>query len=177
MLVSAFVFLVNFKEFDISRALNLSLLVLGFIIIPVCLYILIQMKRGKYQNFDVSHRENRNSLYPIIILLQAVLFSFLVFKDYPWLIRSGLLSSLFLTTLGFFINQVLKVSMHTTVAFYLSVLLIHIEMKMAFTMLIFSALIAYSRVILGRHSVPEVTAGLFLGLISGGVFYWLINSI
>ena len=175
LLVSVFVVLVNFKEFALEKAKSLTFLALGFFVVPVCLYILYKMWRGDYKNFDVSTRQNRNSLYPLIIFLQAALLVYLYVRDYSWVIFSGLLSGLILTVLGFIINQFLKVSMHTTVSFFIAILLIHVENDYSFSMLFFAVLIAYSRVNLGRHTFPEIAVGTALGLFSGLCFHLLIN--
>ena len=98
-------------------------------------------------------------------------------KDYTWLIQSGLISSMFLVFSGYLINLRLKVSMHSTIAFFLSVLLIYIQKELAFSMLLFAVLIAWSRVILGRHSVPEIAAGLVLGFSGGALFHFLIQML
>ena len=174
LLVTIFVILVNFKEFGKEKAIELSLTALGFFVVPVILYIIYKMKKGDYKNFDVSERKKRNTLYPFIIVLQILLIIFLYLKNYSWLIKSGVWASLVLSGSGFLINQTLKVSMHTTVSFFIAVLLIHVELPMAFTMFFFAAAIAYSRVLLGRHTFPEIVAGTILGLFSGFVFHLII---
>ncbi|MGR3809281.1 phosphatase PAP2 family protein [Jiulongibacter sp. NS-SX5] len=174
LLVSVFVTLINFREYGKDKAIELTITALGVFVIPVVLYILYKMKKGDYGNFDVSERKKRNSLYPVIIVLQVLLIGFLYLKSYSWLIKSGAISSLFLTVAGFIINQRIKVSMHTTVAFFIAVLLIHVENSYAFSMLFFATAIAYSRVLLGRHTFPEIILGTILGLVSGAFFHFII---
>lgn len=174
LLVSVFIILVNFKEFGKEKAIELTLTAIGIFVIPVVLYIVYKMRKGDYKNFDVSERKKRNSLYPVIITLQLILLGYLYYKNYSWLTKSGIWASLVLTASGFIINQRLKVSMHTTVSFFIAVLLIFVENKYAFGMLFFATVIAYSRVQLGRHTFPEIVAGTLLGVCSGLVFHLIV---
>lgn len=174
LLVSVFVILVNFKEFGKEKAIELTLTALGVFVVPVVLYILYKMKKGDYHNFDVSERKKRNSLYPVIIVLQLILLGYLYFQDYSLMVKSGVWASMVLTIGGFIINQRLKVSMHTTVSFFIAILLVSVENTYAFSMLFFAMAIAYSRVQLGRHTFPEIVVGTLLGLFSGFVFHFII---
>jgi membrane-associated phospholipid phosphatase len=175
LLVSVFTILVNYNEFQPQTAAKLSLAVVGFVVVPICIYILVKMRRGEYRNFDVSERKNRNSLYPVILLFQFLLLIFITAQNYSWLIKAGLLSSIFLIGSAFFINRILKVSLHTSIAFYLAVLLIQIKAEIAFVTIIFALMIGWSRVMLQRHSVPEILVGFLLGISSGVIFHLLLT--
>lgn len=71
------------------------------------------------------------------------------------------------------INARLKISQHTLMVFYLSMLLLDADLYIGIPVLILAPLVGWSRVVLGRHQTPEVLAGAVVGAIFGALQNWI----
>jgi membrane-associated phospholipid phosphatase len=166
---------VNFKEFEFERAQNLSFKLLVFCLIPLILFIYWKIRKGEYQDFDVSNQSKRNGLYIFIIGLLGLLMVYIFLRESSWLIKSGVIPIFILVISAFFINKRIKVSLHTSFAFLLAIMMIKVELSDAFTMLLFAVLIGFSRLYLKRHSIPEVALGALLGVSIGFIFHFIYS--
>ncbi|UBM59701.1 phosphatase PAP2 family protein [Marinilongibacter aquaticus] len=174
VLACASLLFVNFQEFSLKKAVQLSGLTLIIAVFPLITYVYYQIQKGNFKDFDVSDQKKRNGLYPILIALQLILLLVLYLMDFSWTIRLGLLSCLFLLVLSYILNFYIKVSLHSSFSVFVSVLLYTLEPKYAFSLFLFALMIAHSRVYLGRHSLIEVVLGTIIGLISGYIFHlWI----
>ncbi|WP_341225179.1 phosphatase PAP2 family protein [uncultured Arcticibacterium sp.] len=164
---------VNFREFDGDKAWRLTLtLIIGYVL-PIVVFLIYKMKKGDYENFDVSNQKKRNSLYIFSIFLLALFMGYLFLINSTWLIKCGIIPVFLLTLSSYFINKKIKVSLHTSFSFLLATMMIQVETSAAFTMYLFAILIGYSRLHLKRHSIPEVALGAILGVGIGFIFHFV----
>ncbi|AWV96990.1 phosphatase PAP2 family protein [Arcticibacterium luteifluviistationis] len=164
---------VNFREFDTEKAWQLTLTLLIGCVLPIIGFLIYKMRKGDYENFDVSNQKKRNSLYIFSILLLALFMGYLFFVNSTWLIKCGIIPVFLLTFSSYFINKKIKVSLHTSFSFLLATMMIQVETSAAFTMYLFAILIGYSRLHLKRHSIPEVALGAILGIAIGFIFHFI----
>lgn len=143
------------------------LLATTFAIIAILLvFLYIKKQRGAISNWDVSKREerSRNIYLPILILVGAAAIGFYLLHQ-PYLYETlffGLLISV-----CYAINARVKISLHTVMATYLSVLVLSVNLWPGILLIIFSGFIGFSRVVLGRHTRPEVVTGVIVGVLFG----------
>lgn len=163
---------VNFREFETQKAWQLTFTLLLGCVIPLILFLIYKMRKGDYENFDVSNQKKRNGLYIFSILLLAVFIAYLFFINSTWLIKCGIIPVFLLTVSSYFINKRIKVSLHTSFSFLLATMMIQVETSAAFTMYLFAILIGYSRLHLKRHTIPEVALGAVLGIAIGFIFHF-----
>jgi hypothetical protein len=135
-------------------------------------FLLIRKIRGSITNLDVSDQKQRavNVYLPIMVLL-LVAVGYFYLTDQPFvgetLFVGALLGVCFAT------NAVIKISMHTVVATYLGTIIVPISPWAGLAFLLFSGLIAWSRVVLDRHTQEEVLIGWGVGLVFGIMHaYW-----
>jgi membrane-associated phospholipid phosphatase len=126
------------------------------------LFLLIRKIRGSITDLDVSDQKQRaaNVFLPVIVmLLLAVGYFYLTNQPFvgETLYVGGLLG------VCFAINAVKKISMHTVVAIYLSTIIVPISPWLGLASVLFSGLIAWSRIVLGRHTQDEVLLGWLVG--------------
>lgn len=148
------------------------ILTISAIFAALSAFILVRKMRGQISNLDVSnqHQRARNVYIPSLLL---VLFATLYFywTEQPYVYRTlyvGLLLGI-----CFAINTVKKISLHTVVATYLSGLMVSSSLLVGVAFFIFAALIAWSRVVLGRHTQQEVLLGWLVGSVFGLAQMWI----
>jgi membrane-associated phospholipid phosphatase len=137
-------------------------------------FIFFRRKKGAVTNLDVSERTQRahNVYWPTLSLIAAVAVYFKL-SDRPFVWDTIYVGALIATCFAF--NAVIKISLHTVFATYLSALLLFHDWGWGAGMFVFAALIASSRIVLGRHKPNEVMLGWITGTLFG-VGYGMIFS-
>jgi hypothetical protein len=162
--IPLFVAVMMFAFEDFEKALLNSTLIIGCIFLPLFLRIYVKSKNGTYTNFDVSDRIQRKTLYTFIIPLMVVV-TVISFKVNP---GSNFSISVFFATILIIISQIsnlyIKSSLHVSLNIYLSALILMVDLRIGFAVFLFSGLIAWSRIVLGRHTLKEVAFGSCIGL-------------
>lgn len=130
-------------------------------------YILRRLRRGEFSNFDVSLRVQRPRLYLSAMALALATLAVLAWAGLPRPVLQGVAAALVTLALGLLWNFRLKVSLHVAFDLYAALLAYRAGPAATAALLACTALCAWSRVALGRHSVPEVLGGAALGTLGG----------
>jgi membrane-associated phospholipid phosphatase len=165
--IPLFILIVLFGNEDSSRAAPISFLIIGCVFIPVTIRLYIKSRNGSYTNFDVSDKIQRRSLYLFVVPLLLIVTIILFATNQSRNLCLGVLFALLLLILSQAINYFVKSSLHVSLNIYLTALIFTVNFKAGVAALLFTALISWSRVKLGRHSVKEVLFGLLIGTIIG----------
>ena len=162
--IPLFVILVMFSSNDLHKAILVTLLIVGCVFVPAILIMYIKSKNGSYTNFEVSDRQQRKSMFLYILpLLVAVTLTLFITKQ-PTNICISVLFATLLVFVSQLVNYFIKSSLHVSLNIYLSFLVATVNFPIGFILFLFTALLGWSRVALGRHSLKEVIVGCFLGL-------------
>jgi membrane-associated phospholipid phosphatase len=148
-------------------ALIVGLVVLGSVV-PMLLLMAQRVRSGAWTNYDVSVREQRRGMYPAALALAGGTVLLLAAIGAPWPILRGVLSILLLIAIAAVVNLRLKISLHTAFAAYTAVVLFAGNRGLGAGVLALTLAIAWSRLELGRHTLPEVIGGAVLGAVVGG---------
>ncbi|RFP64741.1 hypothetical protein D0N36_12640 [Hymenobacter lapidiphilus] len=132
-----------------------------------------QTRRGRYSNFDVSERKQRQAFYPVLLGLLGLATAALVWQGPAGPLREGLLACWLLLWVCYGINFWLKVSLHAALSFFLAWALLHLRADWGLLAFVAAALVAASRLALQRHTVPELLVGTGIGLVAGALLRWL----
>ncbi len=174
--ISAFVIIVMFTFEEFYKALLITFLIVGCIIIPITIRNYIKTKKGEYTNFDVSIRTQRHSMYlfamPLMLMITIVLF----YTGQSRNLCFGVLFGFLLLLISFIVNFYIKCSGHVSLTIYLSFLIIPLNFIFGIIILLFSGLIGWSRVELKRHTIKEVCAGAIIGF-TIGFFMLLVEGV
>jgi hypothetical protein len=139
------------------------------VILPIALLLVGGVRRGRWQDSDVSVREERKRFYPWALLFAA----FGTFLNWmigaPSYIIRGSLITLVLFIVAGVTNFWFKISLHTLFACYCALILCRINPLGGAVAFLLAGFVFWSRVILGRHTVVEALTGAALGL-GGGIF-------
>jgi len=138
-------------------------------ILPVLAIMAVQVRRGKWSDYDVSRHEQRHGLYWALLPIQIGAAIALHFAHAaPQMVR-GLAASAAMLAAGLLANRLLKVSLHSMFAAF-SAVLVSRGMPLAIpAALAVVAAVAWSRYRLERHTAMEIACGLLIG-IAGGIY-------
>lgn len=158
-LVSLILFFVymSIKEYTLKESFLYFIPILLMIIIPVVIWLVWNVKTGRYTNMDVSNRVQRKTLY---IFIAVCVIAYLIFNY----IKNGYIDlvMLFILILLFSLqvsNFFIKSSMHTSFNIFVAALFFTLNWKMGLIWLGIAILVGVTRVILKRHTVKEVFMG------------------
>lgn len=155
-----------------SLAPRRAALVVGLVflasIVPMLVYLTRQVRTGR-SNFDVSVRTQRGPLFGIALVLGLGLLAALLALGVPRRLLAVAVGALAVVALASLVNRRLKVSLHTSFAVFSGIALAAFDLRAGGALLAAAPLVAWSRVTLGRHTLPEVVAGVALGLAVGGL--------
>lgn len=158
-LVSLILFFVymSIREYSLKDSMLYFIPVLLMIIVPVIIWLVWNVKTGRYTNMDVSNRVQRKTLY---IFIAVCVIVYLIFNY----IRNGYIDlvMLFILILLFALqisNLFIKSSMHTAFNIFVAALFFSLDWKMGLVWLGIAILVGITRVILKRHTVKEVFMG------------------
>ena len=172
---AGFVVFVSFTRFGSATALASSAVVIGLVILPIAAWNYRNTQKGRYSNFDVSVRSQRHSFYRVSVGLLLLATGVLWLTDQPPSLRYGMGFALLLVVISGLANLYVKASLHTSVSVFLSLALLTIHPVAGAVLLGFSAVVAGSRWVLGRHTLPEIAAGAAIGLAVGGGLYFFME--
>ncbi|AZA76341.1 ABC transporter permease [Chryseobacterium sp. G0186] len=158
-LVSLIIFFVymSAREYTIKESFLYFIPILLMIIVPVIIWLVWNVKTGRYTNMDVSNRVQRKTLY---IFIAVCVIAYLIFNY----IKNGYIDlvMLFILILLFSLqisNFFIKSSMHTSFNVFVAALFFTLNWKMGLIWLGIAVLVGVTRVILKRHTVKEVFMG------------------
>ncbi len=171
-LVSLFIFFVymSIQIYSLNDSLLYFLPILLIIILPVIIWLVWNVKTGRYTNMDVSNRVQRKTLY---IFIAGCVISYLIFHY----VRNGLLDlvMLFILILLFALqisNFYIKSSMHTAFNVFVAALFFAMDWKAGLFWLGIAALVGLTRVILKRHTVQEVFMGAGIAFVVSFIYLY-----
>ena len=135
-------------------------------LLPVFAFVLRRVKAGRYEDADVSTREDRHLLYLLAALSLVALVTALAFLPAPPVLRSAIVAALAAIVAGAVVNwTVHKVSLHVLTLAACGTLLLFLSPYLGGGLLLMSGGVAWARVYLQRHSVPDVLWGLGIGVL------------
>ena len=171
-LVSLIIFFVymSTREYTAKESFLYFLPVLLMIIIPVVVWLVWNVKTGRYTNMDVSNRVQRKTLY---IFIAACVIAYLAFNY----IKNGYIDlvMLFILILLFSLqvsNFFIKSSMHTSFNIFVAALFFTLDWKMGLIWLGIAILVGVTRVILKRHTVKEVFMGAGIAFVVSFIYLY-----
>jgi hypothetical protein len=156
-----------------ARALPILATLFLSVIVPTAILLIVGVRSGRWQDADVSVREERRLFYPWAIPISAlgVVTTWLIRA--PLFVLRGGLVTLALFIVAAIANCRLKISLHSLFASYCTVILFRIGFGFGMAGLLMTSLIFWSRLFLGRHTIVETLAGVALGIAGGIVAAWL----
>ncbi|WBV60807.1 phosphatase PAP2 family protein [Chryseobacterium camelliae] len=171
-LLSLFIFFLymSIKNYSLKDSLSYFLPILILIIAPIIIWLVWNVKTGRYTNMDVSNRVQRKTLYIFIAACVIAYLAFNYFKNgYVDFVMLFILILLFALQIS---NFFIKSSMHTAFNIFVAALFFALNMKMGFIWLGIAALVGITRIILKRHTPKEVSMGALIAFIVSFIYLY-----
>lgn len=165
-----------FRHEPPEKAAWLSALIVGGLALPIALKTYRGMRKGVYANFDVSDRAQRRGWYrgATVLMLGVTAVLWLTGQSRPLCLSFLFASLLLLASQG--VNYYLKTSLHLAFHVFLAFLILAFDPVTGIVLLSFAPLLAWSRLVLGRHSWQEVLSGALLGTAAGAGFFGMHHT-
>lgn len=164
-LLSLFIFFVymSFLKYTLKESILSFLPILIIVIAPVIIWLIWNVKTGRYTNMDVSNRVQRKTLY---IFIGVCVVSYIAYHYF----RNGQIDfvMLFILILLFALqisNYFIKSSMHTAFNIFVAALFFALNTTMGIIWLGIATLVGITRIILKRHTPKEVFMGAGIAFI------------
>ena len=148
-----------------------------FLVFVPAAYVIVQIMRKKITNMSVEVRSQRKQVYIVglsSILAGCVLFYLL---NAPSELFSSFVCLLLLGVLAFSVNFVVhKTSAHMMGIGITFSFLLQGYPTLAYCVLVFAVLVAWSRYYLHKHTIPEIISGFAMSVGTGLIFsfYYLV---
>ncbi|SHE36844.1 phosphatase PAP2 family protein [Chryseobacterium takakiae] len=171
-LVSLIIFFIymSIKNYALKNSLLYFLPIVLMVILPVIIWLVWNVKTGRYTNMDVSNRNQRKSLY---FFIAACVISYLAFnyfkKGYIDFVMLFILILLFAMQIS---NYYIKSSMHTAFNVFVAALFFAIDTGAGLIWLGIAALVGVTRVILKRHTPREVFMGAGIAIVVSFIYLY-----
>lgn len=165
-----------FKTEPVKNALLISILVIAGIQIPVLINLYIKFKKGKIESFDVSNRNERKKFYFFLIPLLIGVNLVLYLANQSMELIFGFLFATILLVLMQVMNYFIKSSLHVAVNVYLGFLLFNHDQIAGIIWWLLVIIIAWSRLVLKKHTTKEVVCGFILGAICGTALFIALSK-
>jgi hypothetical protein len=172
VLVPLAIALATFGRLPHATAATILAVVLASMAV-LAVYVVIQVRRGAWTNVDVSTREHRPKMYLVAIASTVAALALLYSGGHRPEVLRGTAAALAVLIAGFAINYTwLKMSLHTAFAMYAAMMAATADPLLGAIGLAIALAVGWSRVALGRHTIPEVIAGVSIGA-AAGLLLWL----
>jgi membrane-associated phospholipid phosphatase len=162
--------------FSVWTATLWTIVSFAIVIAPTLIVILVKVRQGRYENVDVSVREDRFVLYVLggscmifTIVLQIIFQAPVIVQK---IVQAGFLSSLVGSLVNKFVN---KISLHVLTMAGCTVVLFFLSPPIGSGLGILSVFVVWSRMYLARHTFVEVFWGWLVGAGCSGA-WWLISQ-
>jgi hypothetical protein len=137
------------------------------VVVPMAVLMFLQVRRGRWSNVDASKPSERPVLFLVAVLGLVAALAWLLLNDpKSFLVRGMLVVTAFLL-LAAFLTRWVKLSLHVAFAALAATTLSLLGSPIGYALLAVVPLVFWSRLVLGRHRIPELLVGLVLGVVTG----------
>ena len=140
---------------------------------PLGLFIWNRYSLGHWETVDASARKDRPALYTAAFVLLIPIGIYFGLRERSTEMVRGLAAVAILIGILAGVNRWIKLSVHMTLATFATIIILRLAAGLGAVLLIFLPFLAWSRLVLSRHTPAEVGGGFLLGLIIGELTRWL----
>lgn len=144
---------------SLAEALKWTVAAVAIVILPVSIFILVNVGRGQYSDPYVSIREHRHSLYLVGGACLLLLLAFLILADAPRIIVACLYAAVAANAVGALVNRFSKVSVHAAAMAGCTTVLFSLSVAIGLAMAAITLILGWARVRTEDHSLGQVVMG------------------
>jgi hypothetical protein len=155
-----------------QHALGTTGIVVAAMLVPLGLFIWNRYSLGHWETVDASAPSDRPALYTAAFALLIPVGIYFILRDHSAEMVRGLAAVAILLGILAGLNRWIKLSVHLTIATFAAVIITRLTPSFGVVLLMFIPFLAWSRLVLSRHSSAEVAGGFFLGLVIATLTLW-----
>jgi membrane-associated phospholipid phosphatase len=142
-------------------------MVVLFTIVPIAVLMVLQVRRGSWENVDASNARERPVLFGVgVVSFLALLAYLLVVHPRSHMIR-GVLFGLGMVVVCAVLTRWVKVSLHLAFGALSATILLLAGSPAGWVLALILPLLAWSRLVLKRHRAIELVLGTAVGIATG----------
>ena len=141
--------------------------VAGFVIVPIAVVMILQVRRGRWGNVDASNERERPLLYGVGIAAVAACLVYLWSRGADAFLIRGAATVLVLLLVSATATRWIKLSLHVATAGLAATALLLLGSSAGWLLAAATPALIWSRLALARHTPAEVMVGLALGIAAG----------
>ena len=149
----------------------------AFTLLPVLIFVVVQVHQGAYTSMDIERRSDRHAVYALgivgVLCCLAASFAFGAPRAVVAVASAMLLAGI----AGALANLCWKVSIHTGSTSGAAIAFLALVGPIALPLVTLVPLIGWSRVTLGRHTVAEVITGGLLSSATSATVFWFFTPL
>ncbi|HKY22907.1 MAG TPA: hypothetical protein VJM31_16960 [Vicinamibacterales bacterium] len=156
-----------------AAAVRSVTLVVLFTVVPLAVLMIRQVRRGAWENVDASNRRERPMLYFVMAVALVVLLAYvMVLPSQSFMVR-GVAATMGMLAVCAVATRWIKVSLHMAFAALAATTLALMGSNVGYLLVFVLPALAWSRLVLKRHSRLELGLGTFAGVVAGiAIRYW-----
>jgi membrane-associated phospholipid phosphatase len=155
------------------NAFRITTIVVVATLVPLGLFIWNRYSLGHWATVDASAPADRPALYTVAFVLLIPVSVYFVVRERATEMVRGLVAVAVLIGIAAALNRLIKLSVHVTIAAFTAIIITRLAPLFGFALLLFLPFLAWSRLMLSRHSPAEVAGGFLLGLVVAAFTLWL----
>lgn len=141
----------------------------------VALYVFYGVRLGIFSDYDVSRRAQRPRLFIFTAIVSVMYFAVVYILNGPRVLLLGLAALIMGDIIAEVVNTKIKASMHMAVFSAFAVALGLLYSGTFWIVCLFAPVVAWSRIVLKRHTLPEAAVGTMLGVSIVFVLYLVVQ--
>jgi membrane-associated phospholipid phosphatase len=169
------VLLSNYVRGDPSRVLiDLAILIAG--ILPGLIYIYVRTKRGDFGHYHLLLKEERHTVFPILIVGLIGSFALYLFIGTPGLMLRGMVAGILGGVGVAIISRFWKISIHAAVTMGCAALFLSVSIPVMFGFIVLGIIVGLARLPIKHHTPAQIVVGWFYGFFFTSALLWLMRG-
>ncbi|OQA51782.1 MAG: PAP2 superfamily protein [candidate division WS2 bacterium ADurb.Bin280] len=170
-----FVFLTFWYSSDLSEGFSWLVTVSPFLIFVPLIFFAVSYKLGWVSDIDLTERKERPLFLVVFVSSLLVLSLTLYFLKVPEKFFVYAFSGLIMTAIASIITLYWKISFHTAITGSVVMAILILGGLRFWPLILLAPIVGWSRVILGKHSVWQVTGGTLLSFFVTYLIFHFFN--
>jgi membrane-associated phospholipid phosphatase len=161
---------------DPRAALRWAALCSAMVVLPALVWLALAVRRQRYSDPDVSVRSQRHGFYVFGMVCMVLCYGALLWLGAPAVLLAGFTTAVLAVLLGALTNRFwTKVSIHAGAVVGVAAATIPYSLPLALVLGAVAAVVAWARVVTGRHTTGQTVAGgaIALACVLVGFLPWL----
>lgn len=132
----------------------------GIVILPLALFLAVNVRRGRYSDWSISVREQRHTIYFLAGVCFVVLIQAFIWGGAPAIALACLYAALVTVVASALINRLAtKISLHSVSMAGCTAALFWVSLPLGFAFALATLLVSWSRVYLNHHTLAQILIG------------------